>query len=114
MGCGVGVADEGGVEGEGTDMVEVDIDRKPVETEVEEVERRPTLEDESIRQNPVPRRERPLSAASVRAGIWRVSQASPLSLSNPRRLVLIGALCYIRPGDVQRRCPFLAWPSEAR
>ena len=50
----------------------------------------------------------------VGVGTWRFSQASPLSLSNPRRLVLIGALCYIRLGDVQRRCPFLARPSEAR
>ena len=48
------------------------------------------------------------------AGTWRFSQASPLSLPNPRRLAQTGSLCYIRPGDVQRRCPFLARPSEAR
>ena len=40
---------------ERTDIVEVDIDREPFETEVEEVERRPALEDETIRQNPIPR-----------------------------------------------------------
>ena len=33
---------------ERTDIVQVDIDREPVETEVEEVERRPALEDETI------------------------------------------------------------------
>ena len=62
----------------------------------------------------ITRRERPLNAASVRAGTWRFSQASPLSLPNPRRLAQTGSLCCIRPGDVQRRCPFLAQPSEAR
>ena len=60
------------------------------------------------------RRARPWNAASVRAGTWRFSEGSPLSLPNPRRLGLVGSLCYIRPGDVQRRCPFLARPSEAR
>ena len=55
-----------------------------------------------------------MNAASVRAGTWRFSQPSPPSLPNPRRLALTGSLCYIRPEDVQRRCPFLARPSEAR
>ena len=64
----------------------------------------------------ITRRERPLNAASVRAGSWRFSQESPLSLPKPRRFALTGSPCYIRPGggDVQRRCPFLARPSEAR
>ena len=62
----------------------------------------------------ITRQERTLNAASVRAGTWRFSLASPLSLPNPRRLALTGSRCYIRPGDVQRRCPFLARPSEAR
>ena len=38
-----------------TDIVQVDIDRKPVEAEVEEVERRPALEHEPVRQNLVVR-----------------------------------------------------------
>ena len=40
---------------ERTDIVEVDIVRESVETEMEEVERRPALEGETIRQNPIPR-----------------------------------------------------------
>ena len=62
----------------------------------------------------ITRRERTLNAASVRAGTWRFSQASPLSLPNPRRLALTGSRCYIGPGDVQRRCPFVARPGGAR
>ena len=34
--------------------------------------------------------------------------------ADARRLALTGSLCYIRPGYVRRRCPFLARPSEAR
>lgn len=30
------------------------------------------------------------------------------------RLALLGSLCYIRPRDERRGCPFLFWPSEAR
>ena len=40
---------------ERADIVQVDIDREPVDIEVEEVERRPALEDETIRQDPIPR-----------------------------------------------------------
>ena len=61
----------------------------------------------------ITRREGQLNAAPVGVGIWRFSQASPLSHPNPRRVARTGALCYIRLGVVQRRCPFLARPSEA-
>src|SRR3546814_21044309 len=36
---------------ERTDIVQVDIDRQAVETEVEHIERRPALEDEALRQD---------------------------------------------------------------
>ncbi len=37
-----------------TGMVEVDIDREPVESEAKEVERRPALQCRTIRRNPIP------------------------------------------------------------
>ena len=58
--------------------------------------------------------EEPEPVVCTDMATWRFSQASPLSLPNPRRLAPTGSLCYIRPKYVQRRCPFLARPSEAR
>ena len=66
-----------------------------------------------------PKWARPLLPLSCRGGgpgvgraTWRRTSSVPVV--DVRRLALVGSLCYIRPGDERRGCPFLVRLSEAR